>query len=185
VLEKLSFRYKEKEEQQVFRGTVTLSHFEPPESRIDSLIRSARMISNLNLPLGETLMAFAIISLLRLSHSIFKPSSTTNLSKLSTEHVKSQLILDEQRRVRESRVGTVDYSIKTVKELEVEDCRKKKKRQSEQAALVWPEMQHQTHTLHLLLMSCENPNRRGYNIQRGGQVVMHAVHLFQSQSESP
>jgi len=98
---------------EVFRTTISDS--EPLEPQINALIRAASTIANLGLTLEDKLLAFAIISSLPASFSTLKTIlSTTKPSDLSSEYVKAQVILDEQRRVRESGVGATAYFAKAV-----------------------------------------------------------------------
>ena len=161
--DKLSERYEGKGEQkivylidEVFRST--LSESDPLEPQINALIRAANTISNLGLTLDDKLLAFALISSLPSSFSTLKTIlSTTKPTDLTVEYVKSQVILDEQRRVRESGVGATAYFAKAAKKgkkkdfqsdgqkkkkcshckklgHEVGECRKLKKEKEEEAA---------------------------------------------------
>ena len=161
--DKLSERYEGKGEQkivylidEVFRST--LSESDPLEPQINALIRAANTISNLGLTLDDKLLAFALISSLPSSFSTLKTIlSTTKPTDLTVEYVKSQVILDEQRRVRESGVGATAYFVKAAKKgkkkdsqsngqkkkqcthckklgHEVGECRKLKKEKEEEAA---------------------------------------------------
>jgi hypothetical protein len=119
--DRLLARYEGKGEQkivylidEVFRTTISDS--EPLEPQINALIRAASTIANLGLTLEDKLLAFAIISSLPASFSTLKTIlSTTKPSDLSSEYVKAQVILDEQRRVRESGVGATAYFAKAAK----------------------------------------------------------------------
>ena len=135
--DKLSVRYGGKGEQniiylidEVFRST--LSDTGPLEPQINTMIRAADTISNLGLVLEDKLLAFAIINSLPSSLSTLKTIlSTTKPTDLTTGYVKSLVILDEQRRVRESRVGATAYfaeaAKKGKKKGEKSDEKKKKK----------------------------------------------------------
>ena len=99
---------------EVFRST--LSESDPLEPQINTLICAANTISNLGLTLNDKLLMFTLISSLPSSFSTLKTIlSTTKPTDLTVEYVKSQVILDEQRRVRESRVGTTAYFVKAAK----------------------------------------------------------------------
>ena len=119
--DKLSECYEGKGEQkivylidEVFRST--LSKSDPLEPQIIALIRAANTISNLSLTLDDKLLAFALISSLPSSFSTLKTIlSTTKPTDLTVEYVKSQVILDEQRRVHESGVGATAYFAKAAK----------------------------------------------------------------------
>jgi hypothetical protein len=161
--DKLSERYEGKGEQkivylidEVFRST--LSESEPLEPQINALIRAANTISNLGLTLDDKLLAFALISSLPSSFSTLKTIlSTTKPTDLTVEYIKSQVILDEQRRVRESGAGATAYFAKAAKKgkkkdnqsdgqkkkkcthckklgHDVGECRKLKKEKEEEAA---------------------------------------------------
>src|SRR6266702_518218 len=133
----LSEHYEGKGEQkivylinEVFRST--LSESEPLEPQINALICAANTISNLGLTLDDKLLAFALISSLPSSFSTLKTIlSTTKSTDLTSEYVKAQVILDEQRCVRESGVGTTAYFAKAAKKGKKKgdkpDSQKKKK----------------------------------------------------------
>jgi transposase InsO family protein len=105
---KLSIRYEGKGEQrmlhlidEIFRGT--LSESEPLQPQINNIVLAASKVNTLGLPLDDKLVAFAIISSLPPSMSTLKKIlSYTKPSDMTTENVTSQIILDEQQRVRES-----------------------------------------------------------------------------------
>jgi len=98
---------------EVFR--TTFSDSEPLEPQINTLIRAARTITSLGLALEDKLVAFAIISSLPPSLTTLKIIlSTSSASSLSSEYVKSQIILDEQRRVRDSGVGATAFFAKVL-----------------------------------------------------------------------
>jgi hypothetical protein len=145
--EKLSARYDGEGEQrivhlidEVFRAT--LSDTEPLEPQINSLIRAARTITTLGLTLEDKLVAFAIISSLPPTLTTLKiVLSTSSATTISSEYMKSQVILDEQRRVRDSGVGVTAFFAKVSKKGKV------KKKSEDKAA------KHCTHC-----------NIRGHNI---------------------
>jgi gag-polypeptide of LTR copia-type len=119
--DKLSVRYHGRWKPQlvhlideVFRST--FSDSKPLQPQIDSLMHSSRIISSLGITLDDKLVAFAIISSLPRSLSTLRTILLiTNPSELSTEYVRSQLISDEQRRVRESGMGTTAYFSRAAK----------------------------------------------------------------------
>jgi hypothetical protein len=141
---------------EVFRSTISES--KPLEPQINALICAANTISNLGLSLDDKLLAFALISSLPSSFSTLKTIlSTTKPTDLTIKYVKSQVILDEQRRVRESGVGATAYFVKAAKKgkkkdnqsdgqkkkkcthckklgHEIGECRKLKKEKEDEAA---------------------------------------------------
>ena len=99
---------------EVFR--TTLSNTEPLEPQINSLIQAARTITALGLTLEDKLIAFAIISSLPPTLTTLKiVLSTSSATTVSSEYVKSQVILDEQHRVRDSGVGATAFFAKVPK----------------------------------------------------------------------
>jgi hypothetical protein len=115
---------------EVFRSTISES--KPLEPQINALIHAVNTISNLGLSLDDKLLAFALISSLPSSFSTLKTIlSTTKPTDLTIEYVKSQVILDEQRHVRESGVGATAYFVKAAKKGKKKDNqsdRQKKKK---------------------------------------------------------
>ena len=92
----------------VFRST--LSDAEPLGPQIDAMMQAARTVTSVGPELDDKLVAYVIISSLPASLSDLKTIlSSTNPSELSTEHLRSQIIFDEHRRVRESGMGTTAF----------------------------------------------------------------------------
>jgi hypothetical protein len=106
--DKLSVRYEGKGEQrmlhlidEIFRST--LSESEPLQPQINNILLAASKVTTLGLSLDDKLVAFAIISSLPSSMATLKKIlSNTKPSDMTTENVMSQIVLDEQQRVRES-----------------------------------------------------------------------------------
>ncbi len=92
----------------------TLSDSEALEPQINALTRAARSVTNLGLPLSDRLVAIAIISSLPPSMSTLRTVLSTTSSPTAA-YVLSQVILDEQRRVRESGMGATAFFAKAVK----------------------------------------------------------------------
>jgi gag-polypeptide of LTR copia-type len=119
--EKLSAHYKGQGEQciihlinKVFRST--FSDTEPLKPQINALVRAARTITTLGLALEDKLIAFTIISSLPTTLTTLKIIlSTSNMSSLFSEYVKSQIILDEQCRIHDSGIGATAFFAKVAK----------------------------------------------------------------------
>jgi hypothetical protein len=120
--DKLSVWYKSKWEPQigclvdkVFRSK--LSDSEPLGPQIDALLWAAFIITSLGLALDDKVVAHAIISSLPPSLSTLQTIilCTTEASELSTEHVRSQVTFDENRRVSASGLGATAFFAKAAK----------------------------------------------------------------------
>ena len=119
--EKLSVRYEGKGEQRmlhlidnIFRST--LSESEPLQPQINTILLAASKVTTLSLPLNDKLVAFAIISSLPSSMSTLKKIlSNTKPSDMTTENIMSQIVLDEQQRVRESGTNASAFFAKIAK----------------------------------------------------------------------
>ena len=119
--DKLSVRYEGKGEQrmlhlidEIFRST--LSESEPLQPQINTILLVASKVTTLRLSLDNKLVAFAIISSLPSSMSTLKKIlSNTKPSDMTTENVMSQIVLDEQQRVRESGTSASAFFAKVAK----------------------------------------------------------------------
>ena len=88
----------------------TLSDSKQLEPQIQELLWAARMLSNAGLGFQDNLIAMAIIMSLPPSLSTLKTIlSHTEDSKLSSQDVLSIVIVDEQRRIRNSGVDATAY----------------------------------------------------------------------------
>ena len=88
----------------------TLSDSKPLEPQIQELLWTARMLSNAGLAFQDNLIALAIIMSLPPSLSTLSTIlSDTEESKLSSQDVLSKVIVDEQRRIRNSGVDAIAY----------------------------------------------------------------------------
>ena len=111
--ERLSARYEGTQNkallmEELFR--TTLSESKPLEPQVNTLVRVARTLNTLGIDLEDKVLAYIIV--LKLPNSMTALKTTLfdiGASEISTEAVVSQIILDEQRRVRASGVGTATY----------------------------------------------------------------------------
>ncbi len=88
----------------------TLSDSKPLEPQIEELLRAARVLSNAGPGFEDKMIAFFIIISLPPSLSTLKAIlSGTELSKLSSQYIISMVVVDEQRRIRDSGVDAVAY----------------------------------------------------------------------------
>ena len=88
----------------------TLSDSKPLEPQIQELLWTARMLSNAGLGFQDNLIALAIIMSLPPSLSTLRTILFhTEESKLSSQDVLSKIIVDEQRRIRNSGVDATAY----------------------------------------------------------------------------
>jgi hypothetical protein len=93
-----------------------LSDSKPLQPQINSLVHAAGTISALGLTLDDKLIAFAIISSLPSSmNTLKKILSNTKPSDMTTEHVTSQIVLDEQQCVHESGTSATAFFAKITK----------------------------------------------------------------------
>jgi hypothetical protein len=87
-----------------------LSESKPLEPQVNRLVRVARTLNTLGFDLEDKALAYIIV--LKLPDSMTTLKTTLfdiGASDISTEAVVSQIVLDEQRRVRASSVGTAAY----------------------------------------------------------------------------
>jgi hypothetical protein len=94
--------------EELFR--TTLSESKPLEPQVNTLVRVARTLNTLGIDLEDKVLAYIIV--LKLPDSMTTLKTTLfdiGASEISTEAVVSQIVLDEQRRVRASGVGTAAY----------------------------------------------------------------------------
>jgi len=106
----------------------TLSESKPLEPQINKLVRAAHTLNTLGFGLEDKVLAYIIVLKLPDSMATLKTIlSATEASEISTEAVVSQIILDEQRRVRASGVGTIASFDKAAKKgwSASDDCEKK------------------------------------------------------------
>jgi hypothetical protein len=88
----------------------TLSDSKQLEPQIQELLWAARMLSNAGLGFQDGLIAMAIIVSLPPSLSTLRTIlSHTEESELSSQHMLSKVIADEQRRIRNSGVDATTY----------------------------------------------------------------------------
>ncbi len=124
----------------------TLSESEPIEPQIDRRVHIASTLDFLGFPVGDKLLAFAIVISIPESMATLKTILyTTNDSDISTDLVRSQLVFDEHCRVRASGDTAAAYFAKAAKKKregkkcahcnkrghDVRECRKLKKEKEE------------------------------------------------------
>jgi len=197
--EQLSAHYEGKGEQRIFHlidevFCSTFSKSEPLEPQINALVGAACTITTLGLALEDKLIMFAIISSLPTMLSTLKIIlSTTNVTDLSSEYVKSQIILDEQHCIRDSGVGATTFFAKASKKgkgnkkleekakklcthcniwgHEVGECRKLKKQQEGKASNTYPKGSQSTATVRVAVADSAPTDT--------------AIQLFSACAESP